>query len=189
MHSLTIGLLLSLLVVAAWHDIRSRRIPNALVLPGAVAGLLSNAILSQEMEGLGIFGSLAGLGLGFVLLLPPYFLRAMGAGDVKLMAMTGTFLGMKGVMDAFVYILLAGGLLALAMAWRQGNLSVLLRKLKTEPFAMGNSAELRSAKTASTAEPSCIAANPAERAAKFGQLPYGVAIAVGTAVWIITVYG
>ena len=189
MHSLTIGLLLSLLVVAAWHDIRSRRIPNALVLPGAVAGLLSNAILSQEMEGLGIFDSLAGLGLGFVLLLPPYFLRAMGAGDVKLMAMTGTFLGMKGVMDAFVYILLAGGLLALAMAWRQGNLSVLLRKLKTEPFAMGNSAELRSAKTTSTAEPSCIAVNPAERAAKFDQLPYGVAIAVGTAVWIITVYG
>jgi len=80
-------------------------------------------------------------------------------------------------------------LLALAMAWRQGNLIVLLRKLKTEPFAMGNSAELRSAKTASTAEPSCIAANPAERAAKFGQLPYGVAIAAGTAVWIITVYG
>ena len=176
-------LLLLLLSAAAWHDIHSRRIPNVLVLTGTIAGLLSNAVLPQQMGGLGILNSLTGLGLGFVLLLPPYLLRAMGAGDVKLMAMTGAFLGVKGVMDAFVYILLAGGLLALAMAWRQGNLSLLLRKLRTEPFAMGNSAELRSAKTASTADPSSIATNLAD------QLPYGVAIAAGTAVSIITVYG
>ena len=54
MPPLTIGFLLALLVVAAWHDIRSRRIPNALILPGVVAGLLSNAVLPQEMGGLGI---------------------------------------------------------------------------------------------------------------------------------------
>lgn len=182
-------LLLLLLSAAAWHDIHSRRIPNVLVLTGTIAGLLSNAVLPQQMGGLGILNSLAGLGLGFVLLLPSYLLRAMGAGDVKLMAMTGAFLGAKGVMDAFVYILLAGGLLALVMAWRQGNLSLLLRKLRTKPFAMENSAELRSAKTASTADPSSIATNLAECAAKFGQLPYGVAIAAGTVVSLITVYG
>src|SRR5690242_236558 len=102
-------LLLLLLSAAAWHDFHSRRIPNVLVLTGTIAGLLSNAVLPQQMGGLGIFNSFAGLGIGFVLLLPPYLLRAMGAGDVKLMAMTGAFLGAKGVMDAFVYILLAGG--------------------------------------------------------------------------------
>ena len=66
----------------------------------------------------------------------------MGAGDVKLMAMTGAFLGGRGMMGAFMYILLAGGLLALVMAWRQGRLSTLLRKLKMGPFTMGSSAEL-----------------------------------------------
>jgi prepilin peptidase CpaA len=208
MRSLIIGLLLSLLFVAAWHDIRSRRIPNTLVLPGAIAGLLLNAMLPHEMGGLGIFDSLAGLGLGLVLLLPPYLLRAMGAGDVKLMAMTGAFLGVKGVVGAFMYILLAGGLLALAMAWRQGNLSALLRKLGkpnklgkqgAEPLRRDSSAGLESGnpgERGSTANPSPIVTNLPERPVKFdqlpekfGQLPYGVAIAAGTAVWIMTVYG
>jgi prepilin peptidase CpaA len=192
MHPLTIGLLLSLLVIAAWHDIRSRRIPNVLVFPGAVAGVLSNTLLPQEMGGLGVFDSLAGLGLGFVLLLPPYLLRAMGAGDVKLMAMTGAFLGVKGVMSAFMHVLLAGGLLALAMAWRQGKLSTLLcklGKLKMGQPAVGSSVELDSGGTSSTADPSRTATNLLERTAKFDQLPYGVAIAAGTAVWIIAVYG
>jgi|SRR5690242_4224963 prepilin peptidase CpaA len=208
MHSLIIGFLLSLLFVAAWHDIRSRRIPNILVLTGTIAGLLSNAVLPQEMGGLGIFDSLAGLALGFLLLLPPYLLRAMGAGDVKLMAMTGAFLGVKGVMGAFMYILLAGGLLAVAMAWRQGNVRALLRKLGkssklgkrgAEPPRRDSSAGLESGnpgESGSTPSPSPIVTNLPDRPVKFdqlpekfGQLPYGVAIAAGTAVWIMTVYG
>jgi prepilin peptidase CpaA len=189
--SLTIGLLLSLLVVAAWHDIRSRRIPNALVFSGAVAGILLNTLLPQQMGGLGVFDSLAGLGLGLVLLLPLYLLRAMGAGDVKLMAMTGAFLGANGVTGAFMCVLLAGGLLALAMGWHQGKLSTLLRKLskrKVVPLTWGSPAELDSEETGSTVDPSRTATNLPKRTAKFDQLPYGVAIAVGTAAWIITVY-
>jgi len=201
MHPLTIGLLLSLLVIAAWHDIRSRRIPNVLVFPGAVAGVLLNTLLPQQMGGLGIFDSLAGLGLGFVLLLPPYLLRAMGAGDVKLMAMTGAFLGANGVAGAFMYVLLAGGLLALAMAWRQGNVGALLRKLgksnKLGTRGAGRLGRDSSAKPesgnpgerGSTANPSRIVTNLPKRTAKFDQLPYGVAIAAGTAVWIVAVYG
>jgi prepilin peptidase CpaA len=190
MLPLTIGLLLSLLVVAAWHDIRSRRIPNALVFPGAVAGVLSNTLLPQEMGGIGVFDSLAGLGLGLVLLLPLYLLRAMGAGDVKLMAMTGAFLGANGVAGAFMYVLLAGGLLALAMAWRQGKLSMLLRKIKVVPFAIGSSAESDSRDTSSTAYLSRGGNNLPTPPAKFSKLPYGVAIASGTAMyWIIAVSG
>jgi prepilin peptidase CpaA len=185
-------LLLLLLSAAAWHDIHSRRIPNVLVLTGTIAGLLSNAVLPQQMGGLGIFNSLTGLGVGFVLLLPPYLLRAMGAGDVKLMAMTGAFLGPRMAMDAFMYVLLAGGLLALVMAWRQGKLSALpgkLGKRGPEPFNRRSSVELESGEISSTANPSPIVTNLPQRAAKFDQLPYGVAIAVGTAVSMITVYG
>jgi hypothetical protein len=101
-------------------------------------------------------------------------------------------------MGAFMYILLAGGLLALAMAWRQGNLSALLRKLGklgkrgAGPRRRDNSAELElgnPGERGSTASPSRLVTNLPERPAKFDQLPYGVAIAVGTTVWIIAVYG
>ena len=70
--------------------------------------------MPQEMEGLGIFDSVAGLGLGFVLLLPPYFLRANGGGRRKAHGHDRSLSRVKGVMGAFVYILLAGG----SSGWR-----------------------------------------------------------------------
>src|SRR5690242_11211981 len=111
MHPLTVGLLLSLLLVAAVHDIHARRIPNTLVLTGVVAGLLLNGVLPSALGGPGVLDSLFGLVAGLLLLLPLYLVRAMGAGDVKLMSMIGAFLGAQAVVQAFIYILLAGGLL------------------------------------------------------------------------------
>ena len=130
MYSLKTGILLLLLFAAAWHDIQTRRIPNALVFPGAVAGLLCNALLPQSLGGLEMLDCVAGLAVGLGLLLPLYLMRAMGAGDVKLMAMTGAFLGARGVTGALLYVLLAGGVLALGVAWHRGMLRKLLRKLK-----------------------------------------------------------
>lgn len=172
MHPLIIGLLL--LLAATWYDIRSRRIPNALVLPGAVAGLLANAVVPQEMGGLGVFDSVAGFGVGLVLLLPLYLLRAMGAGDVKLMAMTGAFLGMRGVTAAFLYILLAGGVLALGMAWRQGKLRMLLHKLKM----------ILSTRGGSTGDLLLAGNLPQSTAESADKLPYGVAITAGTVAYL-----
>lgn len=162
--------MLPLLFFAAWRDVRSRRIPNYLVFPGTVLGLLLNAFLPQEMGGLGALDSLAGWGVGLFLLLPLYLLRTMGAGDVKLMAMTGAFLGAQGTLSALLYVLLAGGVLALVVTWHQGNLRRLLHSLKTMLFigasgggAMGNL--------------------PVPDASLPG-MPYGVAIAVGTALYL-----
>jgi len=46
-------------------------------------------------------------------------LRGMGAGDVKLMAAAGTFLGFKSALVAAALSLIAGGVLALGyVAWR-----------------------------------------------------------------------
>lgn len=173
MYSLNIGFLLLLLLVAAWHDIRSRRIPNALVFPGAIAGVLSNALLPQEMGGLGVLDSLAGLGVGLVLLLPLYLLRAMAAGDVKLMAMTGAFLGARDAIDALLCVLLAGGVLALGAAWRQGKLRRLLHKLRMMLFTGAAGGSLGRLP---------VTGNLPESAESIGKLPYGVAIAAGTVV-------
>ncbi|MEP6604546.1 MAG: A24 family peptidase [Nitrosospira sp.] len=166
-----------LLLVAAWHDIHTRRIPNALVFSGALAGMGLNALLPQEMGGLGIADSLAGIGVGLVLLLPFYLLRVMAAGDIKLMAMTGTFLGAGGTMDAVLCVLLAGGVLALGTAWHRGKLHRLLHNLKRLVFAgavVGSRASffLRNPISATDATESV------------GNLPYGVAIASGTVAYL-----
>ncbi|MDN5752655.1 MAG: prepilin peptidase [Nitrosospira sp.] len=176
MISFNIGFLLLLLLSAAWHDIRSHRIPNVLVFPGAVVGVLSNAMLPQEMGGLGVLDSLAGLGVGLVLLLPLYLLRAMGAGDVKLMAMTGAFLGARGAISALLCVLLAGGVLALGVAWRQGKLRGLLYNLKMLLFIGAAGGSMRDLPV--------VGNHPDSAAESVGKLPYGVAIAAGTMVYL-----
>ena len=97
---LCLALLAGLLAAALWHDLRTRRIPNRLVLWGTVGGVVLNSMLpagaglfQQPFGGLGLLQSLAGAAAGLALLLPMYLLRALGAGDVKLMAMCGAFLG------------------------------------------------------------------------------------------------
>lgn len=177
MYSLNIGFLLLLLLIAAWCDIRSRRIPNAVVFPGAVVGVLSNAMLPQEMGGLGVLDSLAGLGVGLVLLLPLYLLRAMGAGDVKLMAMTGAFLGARGATGALLCVLLAGGVLALGVAWHQGKLRRLVDNLKMMLFIGAVGGSMWSLPV--------VGNHPDSAAESVGKLPYGVAIAAGTMVYLL----
>ncbi|MEG0884092.1 MAG: prepilin peptidase, partial [Janthinobacterium sp.] len=96
--SLPALLLCILLTGAVWHDMRSRRIPNGLVFGGALAALLLHAVLTPGAGGLGLPAALGGLALGLALLLPMYMLRALGAGDVKLMAMVGAFIGPQQVL-------------------------------------------------------------------------------------------
>lgn len=174
------GLLL-LLLAAAWCDIRSRRIPNSLVFSGTIAGVLSNALLPQEMGALGVFDSLAGLGVGLVLLMPLYLLRATAAGDVKLMAMTGAFLGASGVTGALPYILLAGGVLALGVAWQQGNLRRLMRNVKMTLLATTGTRASKGGLPTGGNLPEPIVES-------VGKIPYGVAIATGTATYLTVVH-
>ena len=87
-------LLTGLLLIAAVSDYRTRRIPNELVLAGAAAGLLGNTLFSTlPLDG--FVTALQGLATGLAAFLPLYLLRLMGAGDVKLMAMVGAFLGLQ----------------------------------------------------------------------------------------------
>jgi prepilin peptidase CpaA len=58
----------------------------------------------------GLIFSVFGLCLGFLLLFIPYCLKVMGAGDVKLIAGVGAVLGLKGVLSAFLFTSLFGGI-------------------------------------------------------------------------------
>lgn len=176
MHSLIIGALLILLLIAAWQDIRYYRIPNTLVFSGAVTGLLLHTLLPQHMGGLGLLTSLAGLGIGLVVLLPLYLLRAMGAGDIKLMAMIGAFVGPASMLIITVYVLLAGGVLALSIVLLRGKLSKLVDNLKLM-FML----RLRGSSTASLSTAKALPQSA-------GKLPYGVAIAAGTLAYLATIH-
>ncbi len=79
-------LLLLLVIPAALYDSRQRRVPNWLALAGLLLGIGLNSFL---YESTGLLTSLKGLGVAFLIYFPLYLLRAMGAGDVKLMAAIG----------------------------------------------------------------------------------------------------
>jgi prepilin peptidase CpaA len=124
-----IGLLLTLVTVAAIYDLRYRRIPNWLTLPGLLLGIALNSFLADHWLD-GLMFSLKGLGLGFGLYFGLYALRAMGAGDVKLMAVVGAIAGWQYWLIIFVFTALLGGLLAVVF-------SILKKRLKTTFWNVG----------------------------------------------------
>ena len=122
------------LAAAVVTDVRTRRIPNWLT--GAIAG----AGFGLAFGGGGVTPWQAALGLllGLALMLPGHVIGATGAGDVKLLAAVGTFLGPSLVFRAFLYSALAGGVLAIAVALQRGLLADTLlgtTRLVTSPAA------------------------------------------------------
>ncbi|WP_454876778.1 A24 family peptidase [Pseudomonas farris] len=111
--------LLGLLGVAVVSDLLRHRIPNMLVLLGIALGLAGQTY-SGGLSGLG--DSLLGMLICFGLFLPMYAVGGMAAGDVKLMAMVGTFLGFHFALWAAMFSLLAGGVCGFLIVLVRGQL-------------------------------------------------------------------
>jgi prepilin peptidase CpaA len=107
-----------LVLVAAVYDYRFRRIPNWLTLAGIIAGLCLNLILFGLV---GLFGAAQALVFGFAVYFVLYLLRAMGAGDVKLMAGVSALAGPGRWFTIFVLTSLIGGATALALILIKGR--------------------------------------------------------------------
>jgi prepilin peptidase CpaA len=138
---LVLMILTVLLLLAARQDVRSRRIPNKLVLVGVVLGLGLNGFLpaglgfnSDVPGGIGWLAAVKGLALGLAVLLPIYLLRAMSAGDVKLMGMVGAFLGPVDLIGALLATFIAGGVMALVVALWSRQLMNMLQNIKLMLF-------------------------------------------------------
>ncbi|MDA8128469.1 MAG: prepilin peptidase [Betaproteobacteria bacterium] len=170
MDKLTTTLLLLFLAGAMATDLRAHRIPNALVLAGALAGL---ALAGLAPGGVGVPRALGGLALGSAMFLPMYVLHAMGAGDVKLMAMTGAFLGFPAIVEAALWVLLAGGVLALAFTLRRGVARRMGGNLREMLFSAAASAQIRTLPD--------FSAGPQTAA----RLPYAVAIGLGVGAFLL----
>ncbi|WP_395400072.1 prepilin peptidase [Pseudoduganella sp. UC29_106] len=132
-------------------------------------------LFSINYGSLGFVGALGGLGIGLLLLLPMYMLGVMGAGDVKLLAMAGIFLGPHEAVRAALTTMIAGGILALAAACWQGALRQVLRNIGIMTW---NSC-LRGLSGADAR----LVAPPAPT----GKLPYAIAIAVGTVIDLLLI--
>jgi prepilin peptidase CpaA len=96
-------------------DLRTRRVPNPLTMGLAATGVVY-AACGIGIGGLSLGASLAGLGLGLALMLPGHLIGATGAGDVKLFAAAGAFVGPAHILTAFIYTALAGGGMAVVVS-------------------------------------------------------------------------
>lgn len=178
------GILLSLLAAAIIADFARRRIPNLIVLAGLLLGVGLNALLPEGYGlfnryapgGLGLLAALGGVLVGGALLLPLYALRAMGAGDVKLMAMVGGFLSPAQALWAGLLVLLVGGLLSLAYALKTGALQRTFANLRLILVGAFSSLMLRESPDLSVSGESA------------GRVPYGLAIALGTGAFLLLEY-
>jgi prepilin peptidase CpaA len=105
--------------LAALLDVRSRRIPNWLTLSAFVGGLAVQVLRGGPN---GVIEALSGAALGLCLLLPFYAVRAIGAGDVKLLAAIGAWLGPQALVSVVMYGALVGGAISVVMLIRRRTL-------------------------------------------------------------------
>jgi prepilin peptidase CpaA len=107
-------------IVAAMWDLRSRRIPNVLTFGSAAAAFLAHGYIAG-VPGTG--WSIAGWCVGVAFFLPIFALGGMGAGDVKLLAALGAWLGPGPAIWVALFSLIAGGVLGLVVAIGHGYLT------------------------------------------------------------------
>jgi prepilin peptidase CpaA len=166
MHSIAWWPTLIVVTVATVTDLRSRRIPNWLVLPFMVAGVIVSTWL-HGWHGLG--QSLSGLALGGLLFGILCWLGGMGMGDVKLCAAIGAWIGPSQLMFALVITGFAGGVMALCWAIAGGFVGDLFKN--TGDLVVGFT------KHGLRPNPELVLDNPSAR-----KMPYAPAIAIGTLV-------
>ncbi|HJW55070.1 MAG TPA: A24 family peptidase [Burkholderiaceae bacterium] len=167
------GVLFVLLIVAAVYDYRTYKIPNWLTVSGMAFGLIYNTVVSVSSQA-GFLWAAEGLLLGFFMLLPLYMLHAMGAGDVKLMAMAGAFLGAPDIFYAVLSTFIVGGMAALGFALLNKALGRMLGNVKNVAQIM-----LLSAIGGIRLDARM------ESGQSVGKVPYGVSIGIGTIGYVV----
>jgi prepilin peptidase CpaA len=155
-----------ILIVAAWIDGRELKVPNWITFPMILAGLIYST-WTAGLPGLG--AGLTGMCVGLLTLLPLYAVGGMGAGDVKLMAGIGAWLGWEITVAAFAVSVVVGAVMAVVMVLSKKSFkhhydNFLL--ILSEWIAIRNPREL-----------SKIAA---ARKKDMMLLPYGIPICIGT---------
>lgn len=166
----------ALLLAAAMWDVRTRRIPNALVACAALLGAVFAVARLGVVDGLVL--SLSGFALGLVIWLPAWLAGMIGAGDVKLFAAGAAWLGPMAALRASAYAALAGGALAIGWIIYLRAASARTDREVGERESHGHDgAAIRAA-----ADASGITSAGSTEGSLDRRLPYGVALAIGLGV-------
>lgn len=145
-HAVTF-ILLPVCAAACYTDLRHRIISNKLTIPLI---LVAPALWGALAGWLGVKASLIGILLGLLLLIIPYMLGGMGGGDVKLLMALGGIGGPAFVFSVFIYMSIAGGIIALVMLVQKRVLTSTLKNISTSIWwlaATGGSVQLDMAPT------------------------------------------
>jgi prepilin peptidase CpaA len=113
--ALPVIIVLTAVLVAAVTDVWKFKVYNALTLPLLAAGLVYHGYRSEIVD------SMLGILFGFAALVPLYIVGGMGAGDVKLMAAVGSWLGMPLTFFVFIATSLAAGLYSIFLVIWSGR--------------------------------------------------------------------
>lgn len=159
-----IKLVSAILILAAWIDGKELKVPNWITFPMVLSGLVYSAVAGD-----GIVAGLQGMCCGLLCLLPLYAVGGMGAGDVKLMAGIGAWVGWEITFYSFCVSVVVGAIMAVLMvasrgAWKKHYEQFLL--ILSEWTVIKN--------------PYKLSEIAAERKPTMFLLPYGIPICIGT---------
>ena len=122
-------------LIAAVTDVRTLKVYNILTVPLLVTGVAYHAYFNGSE---GVVQSLFGILFGVAILLVPFLMGGIGAGDVKLLAAVGAWLGMPLTLYVFIASGLASGVCAVLMVAFQKSFSEAALNLQVMWFRMNS---------------------------------------------------
>lgn len=111
-------LLILLLIMAVLMDFRYDRIYNGWIIFGILLGL-SLCILIKGWNG--IYDAVAAMLISFCILYPVYKIGALGAGDVKLLIMVGSFISVNQLLRIIIFSFIIGSVFSVGKMISEEN--------------------------------------------------------------------
>jgi prepilin peptidase CpaA len=121
----SIGWAAAFLLLAICEDVSRLRIPNWLTLPSLALAL---GVAASVDGGIGLKAASAGVGVAFACTFVPFLVRWLGAGDVKACLVLGALWGAENFLGVLFWMLLSGGVLAIALLAARGGLGDLIAR-------------------------------------------------------------